>query len=178
MGRDKALLPLGDSNFVNTLAATLLQRLDPVVVVVGHHADEVQTALDARVQIALNQDYDRGMLSSLQAGLRAIPENPSAAVFTLVDHPHLRLQTLDALLTAYAGQALAIPSFRGERGHPVIVRRDVIDELLALDPGDSPKPVVRAHYPEALFVDLDDPAITEDIDTPERLRKFAPEPRA
>ena len=167
MGRDKALLPVGDSNFINTLAATFLELLDPVVVVLGHHAEKIRSSLDERVQVTVNEDYDRGMLSSLQTGLRAIPEDAPAAVFTLVDHPHLRSETLRTLLEHYDGEPLAIPRYQGKRGHPVMVRRDVIEELLALDPDGSPKPVIRAHYPNALFLDLPDPAVTEDIDTPE-----------
>ena len=166
MGRDKALLPSGDSNFINTLAATFLERLAPVIVVLGHHADEIRVALDPQVQVAVNDDYDRGMLSSLQTGLRAIPEDAPAAVFTLVDHPHLSRQTLREMLERFDDHPLVIPRYRGKRGHPVIVRRDVIGELLAIDPNGSPKPTIRAHYPQALFVDLDDPAIVEDIDTP------------
>lgn len=169
MGRDKALLPLGDSNFINALARTFLAQLDPVVAVVGHHADEIRGALDPKLRIAVNQDYDRGMLSSLQTGLRAIPADSPAAVFTLVDHPNLRPETLRALLHEWRGEPLAIPRYRGERGHPVLLRRDVVEELLALEPTASPKPTVRGRYPEALFLDLDDPAIVEDIDTPERL---------
>ena len=97
------------------------------------------------------------------------PADSPAAVFTLVDHPNLRPETLRALLHEWRGEPLAIPRYRGERGHPVLLRRDVVEELLALEPTASPKPAVRGRYPEALFLDLDDPAIVEDIDTPERL---------
>lgn len=171
MGRDKALLPLGESNFVNTLASTFLEQLDPVVIVLGHHADEIRGVLDPRVQVAVNESYDRGMLSSLQTGLRAVPADAPAVVFTLVDHPNLRPETLRRLLDASGGEPLAIPTYRGERGHPIVLRRDVVEELLALEPTASPKSVVRGRYPEALFLELDDPAIVEDVDTPERLKR-------
>jgi len=171
MGRDKALLPVGDTTWIGRLASVFLQALGPVVVVVGHHANEVAAAVPEGATAVRNRDYDRGMLSSLQTGLGAIPAEAPGAVFTLVDHPHLRPETLAAVVEAFERTAppMVIPRYRGERGHPVAVRRDVIDELLALPATASPKPVVRARYEEATFLDLDDPAVTEDLDRPEDL---------
>lgn len=172
MGRDKALLPSGDTTWIGRLVSVFLEELDPVVVVVGHHADEVAAAVPRGATVVRNRDYDRGMLSSLQTGLGAIPKEAPGAIFTLVDHPHLRPETLAAVVKAFDREAppMVIPRFQGERGHPVVVRRDVIDELLALPATASPKPVVRAHYEEATFLDLDDSAVTEDLDRPEDIQ--------
>lgn len=173
MGRDKALLPVDGTTWIARLVSVFLQALHPVVVVVGHHADEIAAAVPEGATIVPNRGYDRGMLSSLQTGLRSIPEEAPGAVFTLVDHPHLELETLTAVAESFdqAGAPLVIPRFEGERGHPVAVRRDVIDQLLALPPEASPKPVVRARYPQAVFLDLEDPAVTEDLDQPEDLSR-------
>jgi molybdenum cofactor cytidylyltransferase len=172
MGRDKALLPLAGSTFLNTLVATFLSRLDPVIVVLGHHAERVAATLvpDPRLLVARNPDYDRGMLSSLQSGLHALPPDSSGAIFTLVDHPRLQPQTLAAVRDALErdNPLVVIPRYQGERGHPVALARQTIDELLALSPSDSPKTVIRSHRDRTLFLDLDDPAVTEDIDRPEQ----------
>lgn len=172
MGRDKALIPVGETTWLGRLVEVFSAAVAPVIVVVGHHAEEVAEAAGPELVVVHNRDYDRGMLSSLQSGLRALPDDAQGAVFTLVDHPHLQPETLTAVLNAFeqSRPPMVIPRFNGERGHPVVVRRDVIEELLQLDPKSSPKPVVRSHYPQALFLDLDDPAVTEDLDLPSDLR--------
>lgn len=170
MGRDKALLPYRGSTFLEDLAHTFLTRLDSLVVVLGHNAETIRASLPhhPRLSAVLNQDCERGMLSSLQVGLAALPPEAAGAVFTLVDCPGVREATLEAIVEAFAQSSgpVVIPRYRGARGHPIAVSADVIGELLALPPTGSPKQTIRRHRAETVFLDLDDPAVVGDIDTP------------
>ncbi|MEZ5395031.1 MAG: NTP transferase domain-containing protein [Bryobacterales bacterium] len=65
MGRDKALLPCGESTFLGSLVRTFRKRCDPVIVVLGHNAEQIRPAAEG-AQVVVNEGYDRGMLSSLQ----------------------------------------------------------------------------------------------------------------
>ena len=171
MGSDKALLPYGDSTFIGSLIAAFRQVFSPVIVVLGHHAERISPAIPSEpgIVVVVNEDYDVGMLSSLQTGLRALPDRSWGVVFTLVDHPGVRAETLRAIAEAMAESepAVVIPRYRGERGHPVGVSRELIEELLALDPAASPQDAIRNRRDRTVFVDLDDPAVTADIDRPE-----------
>jgi molybdenum cofactor cytidylyltransferase len=177
MGRDKALLPYGDSTFLASLVDVFLEQLDPVVVVLGHHAEEIRAAA-AGARVVVNEDYDRGMLSSLQTGLRALPEDVDGAAFTLVDHPGLRKETLARLIETFgqSGAPLVLPTLRGERGHPAVIARALIAELLALPAEANPQPVLRSHYPRAAFVEVEDPAVAADIDRPEDMARLTENP--
>lgn len=178
MGRPKALLPLGDSTFLADLVKTFSACCDPVIVVLGGDAEAVRTALPKAppVVAAYNPDHQLGMLSSLQTGLAQAPPNSLGAVFTLVDHPRLRVETLEAVLRHFEQSAadVVIPRHGGRRGHPVAVSRRVIAELRAMTKSGTAKDVIRAHRAATVFVDLDDPAIVEDIDTPEDFRTMTP----
>ena len=174
MGRTKALLPLGDATFVDRLIQTFAGVCEPVIVVLGGDAEAVQAALPKTptVVAAFNPDHWIGMLSSLQTGLSRMPVDSPAVVFTLVDHPRLKATTLKSVVEQFtqSGAEIVIPRYRGQRGHPVVVSRRVADELLAAPKSVSPKDVIRRHREATVFVDLDDPAIVEDIDTPEDYR--------
>lgn len=167
MGRDKALLPYQDTTFLDRLLDLFLPRASPVVVVLGHNAGRILVALHPRpgVQVVINEHYKSGQLSSLQAGIRALPSEAPAALVTLVDHPAVAPATLDAIL-ARASAPLVIPRCQGRRGHPVLLARTLLDEIAALPVTASAKQVVHAHLGEAVFVDVEDPGILRDIDTP------------
>ena len=175
MGRDKALLDFQGSTFLNRLVALFLPRVDPLVVVLGHHAASIRETISADpshpapLQIVINEHYQQGMLSSFQAGIRALPAETSATLFTLVDHPAVRASTLDQLLETLARKQplLVIPRYQGQRGHPVAAARSILDEILALSGDSSPKNVIRAHRAETVFVDVDDPGVVTDVDLPE-----------
>ena len=168
MGRDKALLEFRDTTFLNHLISVLLPRVQLLIVVLGHHAETIQASMTPGPQVVVNRDYKLGMLSSLHTGIRALPAEAEAALFTLVDHPTVRETTLDQLLAAFKepGKLLVIPRYHDRHGHPVIVSRAVLDEMLELAPDASPKDVIRAHRAETEFVEVDDPGVLRDIDSP------------
>ena len=163
MGTPKALLPFRGQTFLDGLIARLQILCDPVIVVLGHDADRIRPAITAPVRIVVNPNYPLGMLSSLQCGLRAVPEEAPYAVFTLVDHPNPAAATIAAVVQAPPAPVV-IPRFEGRKGHPVRLSRTVIGELLALRPGAKPTDVLYRHVAATRFLDIDDSGIVDDID--------------
>lgn len=170
MGTDKALLDYGGSTFLERLIRLFLPRVSPVVVVLGHNAEKIHATLAPRpgLAIAINPRYRTGQLSSLQTGLRALPDEAPGALVTLVDHPAVAAATIDAMLERFASAPppLLIPRFQGRRGHPVLFARALLDEILALPPEASAKQVVHLHLEEALYLEVTDPGVLRDVDTP------------
>src|SRR5437867_4024739 len=175
MGRAKALLPLGvDETFVSRIVATLREAdVEDVEVVVGHEPDAIIAALErdrAAVRVVVNEEYERGQLTSLTAGLRVI-DRPGvvAALVTLVDVPLVKLSTVRAVIEQYRRtRAPIVRPVRGARhGHPVVIDRALFAKLRAADPADGAKSIVRAYASVAGDVDVDDDGAFEDVDTPE-----------
>jgi len=170
MGRDKALLSYQGSTFLNHIVFQFVSRLDPVVVVLGHHAEQIRAAIEPSPQlcVVVNDQYKLGMLSSLQEGIRALPDGIEAAMFTLVDHPAVEASTLDRLISERqrTDAPLLIPRLGGRRGHPVIASRVVLDDMLRLPSDSSPKSVVRKHRERTLYVEVEDAGVLKDIDRP------------
>lgn len=161
MGFPKALLDYRGEMFLARMARLFAERCDPVVVVVGAHVEGIRQALPG-LHYVVNEHWRDGQTSSFLRGLRELPPTAEGVLFTLVDHPAVAPATLDALLGA-SGR-LRIPRHAGRRGHPIWFSRALIPELLALPPGGAARDVIRAHYPEATWVDVEDPGILADID--------------
>ena len=168
MGRDKALLAYRGTTFLNHLISVLGPHVKPLIVVLGHHAESIQGSMTPGPQVVLNPDYKLGMLSSLQAGIRALPPDADAALFTLVDHPAVDGGTVDQLIKAFraSAQPMVIPRYGERRGHPVIASRAVLEEILNLPTDASAKDVIRAHRADTQFMHVDDPGVLRDIDLP------------
>jgi molybdenum cofactor cytidylyltransferase len=163
MGSPKALLEFRGETFLDRLTRKLAVHCSPVIVVLGHAASAIRAAAHFPAQFVVNPDYPLGMLTSLQCGLRAVPVDCTAAVFTLVDHPDPAETTLTSVLDAPEAPVV-IPRFEGRKGHPVRLSRPVIDELLSLPSTAKPTDVLYRHLPATLFLDLDDAGIVDDID--------------
>ncbi len=164
MGRPKALLELAGETFIGRLASLLHRHCNSVIVVTGFDSDQVSAATPAFGEIAVNPDPARGMLSSLQCGLRAA--DADAMLFLPVDHAAVREDTV-AAVAALAGAAdIVVPRFEGRHGHPVCISSAMAREILELAPEAQARDVIRRHRGRTRYVDVDDPAVLRDIDTP------------
>ena len=158
MGSPKALLSFHGSTFVESLIRGF-SCCDQTIVVLGHDSERIRAGIRADATFVVNPHPERGQLTSLQCGLQAVPD-ADAVFFTPVDYPAISESTVLRLMR-HAG-SFAMPRYEQRRGHPVLIPRHMIGELLACT--TTARDVVRAHEP--VYVDVDDPGILEDIDDP------------
>jgi CTP:molybdopterin cytidylyltransferase MocA len=173
MGRPKALLEWKSGTILDHLAGLLLSVADPVIVVAGYHADAIREH-GITATLVVNPDPERGMLSSLQCGLGAVPADAGAVLFTPVDYPAVAPETIRALAASAGSAPLAIPVFEGRRGHPVLIARPLMEEILALPVTARASDVIHRHLDRAIMMEVRDWGVVEDIDDPaayERLRR-------
>jgi len=171
MGSPKMLLPWHGRSVVEAVVASLREGgLERILIVVGGGREGVEQALaGAQVGFAFNPAFARGeMLSSIQAGLRAMDDETEAAMLTPGDLPRIRPATVRAVMEAMAAAParIGVPVYGGRRGHPVLVPRAYWPALLALGEGDSLRTFLRAHEDEIARVEVPDPGIHADLDTP------------
>jgi molybdenum cofactor cytidylyltransferase len=175
MGYPKPLLKVGDETFVAHLAAAMLKVVAHLTVVVGAHSDRVRPAIpaDTRIRVVNNPDWVRGQLTSIKAGVRALPPEASAAIIHLTDHPTVKAETFAAVLDAYrqSGKPIVIARHAGHRGHPVLFDRSMFPELLDAPEEQGARVVVNADASRVVYTDVDDPGILLDLDTPEELAR-------
>ena len=172
MGTQKLLLPFGDTTIVGAVVRTAAaSRVDGTMVVLGADRDAIRDALaSSKTTFAINDNYQLGMLTSIQAGIRALPPEAAAAVIMLGDQPFLRASVVDAVVAGFENGArgIVIPTFQGRRGHPVLI--DLVkyrEEVLAIEPLDGLRALMRAHPGDILEVETGDANILRDLDTPE-----------
>jgi molybdenum cofactor cytidylyltransferase len=174
MGRAKAYLPFRGGTFLSAIAGTLGRRCHPVIVVFGFDAQRLKQSAPHTVIPIENPDYQQGMLTSLQAGLRALSEAHDDAcgrvLFTLVDHPAVSSATVDAVLQSHA--PIAIPRFRNKRGHPVLIRAEIMAEFLREPATSKVRDVIDRHAREIDYIEVADPGIQDDIDDPALYEKL------
>lgn len=170
MGTPKALLQFQNETFLDRLIRVFSALCDPIVVVVGRHAEQIQSGIQRgrEVLFAVNPDPDRGMLSSLQCGLALVPGIVEAAMFLPVDHPHIEISTIGTLAAHFRADRapVTVPMYAGEHGHPVCIARPLIDELLALPCDAKASDVIHRHVAKTLYIEVADPAVVTDVDDP------------
>ncbi len=171
MGYPKALLEFRGRTFLESIldasAALGIQRR---IVVLGPNGDKILKNHNLRdITVVWTQEFDAGPIGSIRAAIREIQPHPVDGLLVWpVDMPHVTIATVQTLLDGFSAgrSAIAVPTFEAKGGHPVIFGRAVFEELLDTPNGAGAKAVVRADPGRVLKVEVDDPAVVEDLNTP------------
>lgn len=172
MGENKLLLPWHDGRSIvaHVTRQFLLADIDTIVVT-GRDARQVRAALAGlSVRCIHNPDFATGgMLSSLQAGLRALPENVAAAFVQPADMPGLSMAVIKRLAREYVVDWSVAPCHNGRRGHPLLLDRSRWAAMLALAAPAMPREALDKS--RLRLLPLDEPGVLVDVDTPEAYRQ-------
>ena len=170
-GSQKLVMPFGDATVIGSVVAALQEAgVAPIVVVTGPD-DEVLAALrGTTVCTVRNPDPARGMLSSIQIGVSALPGDVARFLIALGDQPRLRPADLVKLLLAHqeGGKGTALPLVGGKRGHPVVFAGRYRDVILSLAGAQTLRDLIHSHRADCLEVECDSDAFVRDIDTREQ----------
>jgi len=181
MGSPKALLPISGVPFIEEIVRALKgTKIDRIIVVLGHHAEEIQKRIaHLPVTFVVNRDYAKGQLSSLIVAIRSLAaekttEKIDGVLVHLVDHPFISPALVDHMIDRFyeTKKLIVIPRCGGRRGHPVIFSSRLFPELLSAPLEKGAKIVVHAHRDETLEIETDFAGVTIDIDTPEEYRQY------
>lgn len=170
MGYPKPLLRVGDETFISRSARSILAVLPRLIVVLGAHAERIRPAIpdDPGIVIVENPRFEAGQLSSLKVGLGCVSDHCAGVLVHLADHPLVKPSTFESVVAEFArGRgAIVIAQHAGKRGHPVIFGKSVFRELLDAPEDQGARAVVIRDPARVVYVEVDDPGVTLDLDTP------------
>ncbi|MGI9488179.1 MAG: NTP transferase domain-containing protein [Geminicoccaceae bacterium] len=158
---------------VHAVDAMIASRADPVIVVTGHEADAIRTALAGRkVSFVHNPAYAEGLSTSLGAGLDALPANGAGVLVGLGDMPRIRSTDIDRLIAAFnpaEARAICVPTVDGKRGNPVLFASEFLPAMREVEGDVGARHLIGAHNDRVCEVEMDDDAALIDVDTKEAL---------
>jgi len=180
MGEAKQLLRLGEQTVLDQVLQNVRgSRVDEIILVLGHVAEAIKESLAIKnLKVAVNQDYQQGMGTSLRTGLATLSAGIDAALIVLGDQPFVRSETLNLLIDQYwqSKAQIVIPMYKGFRGNPVLLDRSVFPELMALRGDIGCRAIFGNHLEGIVKVPVEDLGILLDLDSKddfERLKQFA-----
>jgi molybdenum cofactor cytidylyltransferase len=178
MGRDKALLPWQGGTFLSAAIQALQRETELVIVVAGKNASTLEPVIYSNAAFLVENPHpELGQMSSLQRGLEEVlNRGRDAAIITLVDRPAPRAETIRQVKGAFLSAAdptwAAVPEYEGRHGHPIIVGREMIEAFLRVPATSSARDVEHAHQQHVLYVPVNDPLVTLNVNTEEDYEKL------
>jgi len=157
MGSNKLLLKVGDRRVIEHILLSL-KPMDTIVVTGHRPEDIVDIAESLGAATVHNPDYEEGMTTSFQAGLRTLDPEVEAVFMVLSDTFGFSAELLEWMADAMEDESeplIVSPVYQWKRGHPVLFRRPLFEEFLGLEAGETMRDVVNRHNDRHKYVESD-----------------------
>ena len=180
MGKGNKLLKnIGGAPLVRNTAIEMLKSdLDACSIVLGYQSDKVAAVIkDLDIKLILNPRWEKGQSSSLMAAINNLDATYTDILIMLGDLPavkssHINRIIEEHLLTDNRKSKITIPSFKGQKGNPIIWGRSFFNDLSNLE-GDVGGRALFSEHPAAInLIEMDDPCVLTDLDTPQDFADF------
>jgi molybdenum cofactor cytidylyltransferase len=175
MGSPKALLAYQGRPFLeHLLEVTAHRQIGVRRVVLGAHAEPVAKAIDLKPdEIVINEDWEKGQLTSIQAALRSLPPGTDGIILCLIDHPLISADLVQELIECFykSRKPIVLPLYQGRRGHPVIFSSALYDELLHAPLETGARAVVWAHSAEVEELRTNEEGCVLNLNDPDTVKK-------
>jgi molybdenum cofactor cytidylyltransferase len=173
MGTPKALLRYRGGTFLeHLLKVTDHPRIGWRRVVLGADAGAIVAGTEFRSdEVVINKNWEDGQLSSIQCGLRSLPAETDGMLLCLIDHPLISRELVGELVERFydSGKAIALPVYKGRRGHPVIFASRLYEELLSAPLETGARAVVWAHREGVCEMETNEEGCVLNLNDPDAL---------
>ena len=176
-GEPKQLLPYAGTTLLGWVVSQTHRAsgLDETIVVLGRSADEIRKRVDfGEATVVENLAFSEGCASSYRAGIGASGSHADAIMIILGDQPGITPEIIDTLAAEWRNSdaPIALCSYQGRTGHPMIFARPLFDQLEALHGDKAAWKLVDANASAVLEVQLAIP-FPQDINTREDFERIA-----
>ncbi len=169
MGTSKMLMPYkGKMIIENVVAAVTTSDVERTIVVLGSGSGDIlKIVKHLPIECCINENYKKGMLSSVKCGFNNLPKRFEAALLFLGDQPMVEGSVINSLIDAYrkSGKGIVIPVSGNKRGHPLLIGSKYRNEIENLDEGEGLRALAQKFPDDVLEIEVNTSSILKDIDT-------------
>lgn len=171
MQEQKMLLPLkGKTIIENVIENVTGSEVFNTLVVLGSHRDEILEVIKhLPVLHCYNENYKKGMLSSVQCGFKNLPEQCGAVLIFPGDQPLIEPFVTNQIIESYrrTGKGIVIPVYGKKRGHPLLVDSKYRESVNNLDADEGLRSLAQKYVQDVFEVPVNSSGILKDFDSKE-----------
>ena len=162
-------LPGGNTVLDETILRVKLALSEAIIMT----NSEIYSSLhDQSDRFTVCPDANLGMGATLAYGIKQV-QTANACLVCLADMPFIKPATYQTLAAALTADNIVVPVFNGEQGNPVGFGKRFFNDLMLLSGDSGGRSLLRLYSDATQHIEVDDPAIFYDIDSPEDLKRYA-----
>jgi len=177
MVKFKPLLGYKGKSFIQNIVLKMNSVCDKIIIVTGHQANEVkkniyQLNINSKIEFVQNESFEKGMFTSLQAGLVKAKES-DWIIYHFVDQPGLPEEFYKEFVKQIDDKHNWIqPAIKEQKGHPILIKRNLFQIILDAPLNSNLREISNDPMVNKKFWECGYEEIFQDIDTEEDYSKL------
>ena len=182
----KPLMRFDQKTFIEHIIDKLSVVCEKITIVTGFNGTDLEREVRAaylgnpilkKIDFIRNENFDRGMFSSVQAGLKAILPGMSPddhVMLHLVDQPHISEIVYEKLAheAHCSNHDILMPSYNMKAGHPIIIKRNIVEKIIDAPVSDNLRDVLQKFHDKIRYIKISDESVMQDVNTKMEVEKY------
>jgi len=171
-GRNKLISEMSDGEplFMHAVKAAIASDASPVFVITGHNADIMNEFLDkVDVNIIHNSSYRAGVKTSIDIGLKSVPNFCDGAMLIPADMPNITATELNKLISSFRkdkDKQICVLSHKGIKSNHIIWSQSLYSKADVVPENAHLRPVFMEHADYTNVTEIKDPLKLLDVNYP------------
>ena len=173
LGQPKQLVKFKGSTLLqHAIDQATAINFEASVLVLGANAVTIQKEINPKsFSILINQDWRRGMASSLHLAIEQIEINLDGVLILVGDQPFVSEKLLQEMMSIFGSSSdIVACSYKGINGVPALLGSDYFEALLTLEGDTGARKIIKKHLAKVKSITFEQGNF--DIDTPEDLNRL------
>ncbi|MEL7124343.1 MAG: nucleotidyltransferase family protein [Bacteroidota bacterium] len=178
MGTPKQLLKWNNETLLNRMIRlSIASSFEQTMVILGANRTVIEPSLNpGNYEIAINEDWEKGMSASIRVGLSQLLKKYSAlqvVLIVLVDQPYVDQDLIQQFYQTYTEKKTPViaSAYANTLGVPALFDQSLFPLLLAENQKGGAKRIIQQHKDQLIKINF--PEGANDLDTPESWVAFS-----
>lgn len=172
---NKLFLEVGGKSMIKTTLDALSESPVAEIIVVSNPENDARfdDCIRAKFRIVINPDFQRGMTTSIQKGIKQAAGDADGYMICMSDQPFLSSAEYASLIEGFSAAipadpfCILVPVYLEEKGNPVVFSSHYREEILTHPNMDGCKEILQKNREHIVRQAMPTNAVLRDIDTPE-----------
>tara|TARA_Y100000590_G_scaffold305063_1_gene344067 strand:+ start:4626 stop:5198 length:573 start_codon:yes stop_codon:yes gene_type:complete len=144
-------------------------QVDELIVVLGFEKEIIEKLIDKnkKIKIVFNENFKKGMASSIKKGLNELSIKTDAFFICLGDMPAVSKNTYNQLINFKNKNEIIVPIYKNQQGNPVLFSQSIKEKIMSISGDSGAKKILKTNQDKIFKLKIEDEGITKGFDTQE-----------
>ena len=174
-GENKLIRKIQGSHLIkHSINNILASSIDELIIVLGFQKEIIEKLIDKnkKIKIIFNENFEKGMASSIKMGLNKLSDKTESFFICLGDMPMINHDIYNLLIKSRDKKEIIIPTYRGQQGNPILFNKSMKEKIMDINGDIGAKKILKLSKNKIFNLEINNHFITKSFNTQDDFKNY------